>query len=156
MRHVCIWQQIRRHFVVGFSDQCGIFDHQTIPKSPSSRRLSHSTRNSLIHNTKKDDLDEDDVSVCCVCFDGTFTDRNPIIFCDACNIGVHRYCYGIRKIPDEHTEWLCVSCKWLKNNNKTPQCCLCPIIGGLYSFLYIIDIYIINIIIIINFIENIC
>ena len=26
MRHICIWQQIRRHFIYGFSDECGIFD----------------------------------------------------------------------------------------------------------------------------------
>ena len=26
MRHICIWQQIRRHFIYGFSDECGIFE----------------------------------------------------------------------------------------------------------------------------------
>ena len=142
MRHVCIWQEIRRHFVIGFSDECGIFDQ------PNNIGLSprHSLRNNLIRNSinstinlKKDELDEDDVSVCCVCFDGTFIDKNPIIFCDQCNIGVHRYCYGIKKIPDEHTEWLCQSCKFIKNKQRKvtmPQCCLCPIVGGLlYIFI---------------------
>merc|ERR1712154_639796 len=60
-------------------------------------------------------------------------DKNPIIFCDFCNIGVHRYCYGLRKMPNEHIDWLCVSCeytKYNKFNNITPQCCLCPIKGG--------------------------
>ena len=148
MRHICIWQQIRRHFIYGFSDQCGIFDinsQQNLISSPSSRRQSYNryshnhNHNQLnnYNNPKKEDYDEDDVSVCCVCFDGTFKDKNPIIFCDSCNIGVHRYCYGIRKIPNENQEWLCSSCHALKyNHNIKPQCCLCPIVGGLEHILF--------------------
>ncbi len=49
MKHICIWQQIRTHFIKGFSDKC----------------------------------DENDVPVCCVCFDGTFKDKNH------CNIEVY-------------------------------------------------------------------
>ena len=45
-----------------------------------------------------DKSDEDDFSVCTVCFDGTFEDDNPIIFCDHCNVGIHRYCYGVQKL----------------------------------------------------------
>merc|ERR1712228_856192 len=143
MRHIGIWQQIRRHCIDGFSDKCGIFENrQNMMGSPAScRRHSFSNRQSpYLQGNKKEDYDEDDVSVCSVCFDGTFTDLNPIIFCDHCNIGVHRYCYGINKIPNEHTEWICASCTYLKsnnnqskkNNNQTlvPQCCLCPIAGG--------------------------
>ncbi len=26
MKHICIWQNIRMHFINGFSDKCGIFD----------------------------------------------------------------------------------------------------------------------------------
>ena len=142
MRHVCIWQQIRRHCIDGFSDKCGIFDHhrQNMMASPaSSRRHSYSNR----IQSKKEDYDEDDVSVCSVCFDGTFDDLNPIIFCDHCNIGVHRYCYGIKKIPNEHTEWICAACTYLKNynqssnNKQTPQCCLCPITGGMIQLISI-------------------
>ncbi len=29
MKHICIWQEIRRHFISGFSDRCGIFDYNT-------------------------------------------------------------------------------------------------------------------------------
>jgi len=148
MRHVCIWQNIRQHCITGFSDQCGIFEHVhqfSVLSSPSSRRQSYLNRysQSQAHDAllKKEDYEEDDVSVCCVCFDGRFTDKNPIIFCDACNIGVHRYCYGIRKIPNEVTEWFCQSCQFMKHlhsnhkkskekNTTPPQCCLCPITGG--------------------------
>ena len=140
MRHICIWQQIRRHFIYGFSDQCGIFDHhqQNIISSPSSRRHSYRDRYNSTPTIKKEEYDEDDVSVCCVCFDGTFTDKNPIIFCDRCNLGVHRYCYGIRKIPNENEEWLCESCQFQKSDlsHIMPQCCLCPVIGGLLISLY--------------------
>ncbi len=28
MKHICIWQEIRRHFIAG-SDKCGIFQYNT-------------------------------------------------------------------------------------------------------------------------------
>ena len=36
------------------------------------------------------------------------TDSNPIVFCDGCDIGVHKCCYGIRDIPEG--DWLCRKC----------------------------------------------
>ena len=37
-----------------------------------------------------DAADDDEDAVCCVCFDGESTDSNPIVFCDGCNIPIHK------------------------------------------------------------------
>lgn len=155
IRHICIWQQTRKHMTDGFSDLCGYFVKTRSLSSSASvshRRPSISAAASAAHTATTstadkqkskfmfDDLDEDDVSVCCVCFDGAYVDKNPIIFCDQCNLGVHRYCYGIRVIPGCDVEWLCEACLWMKQHFPhhrlsdapvRPQCCLCPIMGGL-------------------------
>ena len=121
--------------------------------SPSSSRRRHfrfdaaswskhsASSNHNASSSALDDLNEDDVSICSVCFDGAFSDKNPIIFCDRCNIGVHRYCYGICRIPSDHSEWLCQSCFALRGgplsndqrqHAQRPQCCLCPVVGGTF------------------------
>jgi hypothetical protein len=47
-------------------------------------------------------------TVCCVCFDGDSNEDNPIVFCERCNISVHKCCYGIVTIPDD--DWFCDFC----------------------------------------------
>eukprot|EP01083_Nonionella_stella_P150408 479109_1 len=109
IEHSCIWLRIRTSLARGYSDSSGTY----------SIKLTEG------------DSDED-YSVCTVCFDGSFCDDNPIVFCDECNVGIHRYCYGIEYVPNENDTWYCDGCQWMMDNSDSSrgaQCCLCPIKG---------------------------
>ena len=57
---------------------------------------------------EEQEQDDEDPSVCCICFDGESTELNPIVYCENCNISVHKCCYGISKIPED--DWFCDYC----------------------------------------------
>ena len=100
----------------------GVRDVELKPKPPVVQ--------SILINEEKEP--EEEYTVCCVCFDGEANELNPIVFCERCNISVHKTCYGISSIPDE--DWncdLCVSIKQQKLGKKYEErCILCPVEGG--------------------------
>jgi origin recognition complex subunit 4 len=51
--------------------------------------------------------DEDD-EVCAICSKPDSEPPNEIVFCDACDTGVHQECYGLAEIPEG--DWICRSC----------------------------------------------
>jgi hypothetical protein len=61
--------------------------------------------------------DSNAVSVCCVCFDGESNELNPIVFCERCNISVHKSCYGMGELPDG--DWNCDTCARASTNLKS-------------------------------------
>ncbi|UYV62043.1 JADE1, partial [Cordylochernes scorpioides] len=65
-------------------------------------------------------LEIDDNSVCDVCRVPDTEEGNEIVFCDACNVGVHQACYGILNIPAG--SWVCRTCAL----GISPACQLCP------------------------------
>ena len=67
--------------------------------------------------------------MCCVCFDGESTDTNPIVFCDGCNIAIHKACYGIQAIPDG--DFFCEKCKFTRRHRDAKvSCVMCPFEDG--------------------------
>jgi hypothetical protein len=73
----------------------------------------------------------DEKAECChVCWDGESYEDNPILFCETCDVAVHKGCYGIVRIPTG--DWNCKACVFKKKNpsKRAPQCCLCPTPGG--------------------------
>ena len=51
--------------------------------------------------------------------------NNPILFCETCDVAVHKGCYGIVRIPTG--DWNCKACVFKKKNpSKRARCCLCP------------------------------
>ena len=44
-------------------------------------------------------------SGCCICEISDATDVDPLVYCDECNLAVHKLCYGISQIPDG--DWFC-------------------------------------------------
>ena len=44
-------------------------------------------------------------SGCCICEISDATDVDPLVYCDDCNLAVHKLCYGIKDIPDG--DWFC-------------------------------------------------
>lgn len=67
-----------------------------------------------------------DTSVCNICFNGESSVGNPIVFCEKCNVPVHKYCYGLPDIPDD--DWFCQTCSARRDHafEGKLQCRLCP------------------------------
>ncbi len=90
--------------------------------------------------------EEDMNAVCYVCGGGDSPHNDPIIFCDRCDLAVHRSCYFLPTVPSG--DWYCWPCKdqivvgnddaighSLPVNDKGPHdvsCVLCPVRGGAY------------------------
>ena len=89
-------------------------------------------------------LEQDMDAVCEICGDGEVTPDNQILFCEACNVAVHQYCYGIDRIPEG--DYYCMACRRLgrdKHKEENPHlaaiaqplpiCCeLCPLRQGAF------------------------
>ena len=72
----------------------------------------------------------DDDAACCVCFDLESDEDNPIVFCEGCNIGVHKICYGMPNVPD--ADWFCDRCA--AGKQKAQLCCVwCGLDGGAFK-----------------------
>jgi hypothetical protein len=85
-----------------------------------------------------------------VCFDGSSSENNRIVFCDGCNASIHQICYGITEIPEG--DYYCDRCRFVqkvimtledsdldmidngiydgKMIKDTVRCCLCPLSHG--------------------------
>jgi hypothetical protein len=69
-------------------------------------------------------------SDCCVCMHCDYEDGNTIVFCDACNVGMHPECYGITEIPEG--EYYCNQCTNGGLSN-TKSCYLCGLSKGAFK-----------------------
>ena len=58
----------------------------------------------------QDQLDQDMDAVCEICNDGEVTPDNQILFCEACNVAVHQFCYGIERVPAG--DYYCLACQY--------------------------------------------
>jgi len=91
------------------------------------RNVKKEKKSQLQSNVACPEVNED-LAMCCVCGHGDSEDQNPIVFCDGCNIAVHKGCYGnplANEIPEG--DWLCERCLWKAQD----QCCvLCPVKEG--------------------------
>ena len=54
--------------------------------------------------------DQDMDAVCEICSDGEVTPDNQILFCEACNVAIHQYCYGIERVPEG--DYYCIACRY--------------------------------------------
>jgi hypothetical protein len=54
-----------------------------------------------------------DDAICSVCFDGSSSDTNSILFCDGCNASLHQACYGISEVPEG--DFYCDRCRAIQN-----------------------------------------
>lgn len=98
---------------------------------------------------EQEQREQDMNAVCSICNDGEVTPDNQILFCEACDVPVHQFCYGIEEIPEG--DYYCIACrhfnrdKMSKEQNRTSStgarialpplpvnCELCPIKKGAY------------------------
>ena len=64
----------------------------------------------------EDEGDADEYVVCAVCFDSSSPEDNPVLYCDRCNLTVHKICYGLQAVPDG--DWYCQYCEHLRDKLK--------------------------------------
>ena len=78
-------------------------------------------------------------AVCDICGDGEVEPDNSILFCEACNVAVHQFCYLVDEIPQG--DYYCIACKALGRDQQPPTaqaqplpivCELCPIRDGAF------------------------
>lgn len=71
-----------------------------------------------------------DDAVCGVCFSWQAPEGNEIVYCDRCDVAVHRLCYGIAEVPEG--EFFCDGCAAARASHTAPvaACALCPVDGG--------------------------
>ncbi|KAL4279109.1 hypothetical protein GQ457_03G024820 [Hibiscus cannabinus] len=81
--------------------------------------------------TSREEEEEEDGILCDICKSTDGDPKDPIVFCDGCDLMVHSTCYGnplIKQIPEG--DWfcnLCLASKPEKTKNGNPfSCCLCP------------------------------
>lgn len=77
--------------------------------------------------------DDDDGIVCAICQSTDGDPKDPIVFCDGCDLMVHTSCYGsplIQGIPEG--DWFCNQCLVCStvDNADSFSCCLCSKKGG--------------------------
>ncbi|KAE8692239.1 Senescence-related protein 1 [Hibiscus syriacus] len=83
-----------------------------------------------LEQVSKEEEEEDGI-LCDICKSTDGDPKDPIVFCDGCDLMVHSTCYGnplIRQIPEG--DWfcnLCLASKSDKTDEDRPfSCCLCP------------------------------
>ena len=107
------------------------------------------TRRQELDQAEQEQRELDMNAVCSICNDGEVTPENQILFCEACDVPVHQFCYGIETIPEG--DYYCLPCrhfgrdKMSKEQERTNSsdarialpplpinCELCPVKQGAY------------------------
>jgi hypothetical protein len=96
--------------LIGIQDQNPDFNKPNIEAVPASWTIQ-ATGRPAPPKEPEDDFQED--AVCTVCFDGSSTDRNQILFCDGCNSALHQACYGVAEIPEG--DFFCDRCRGIQS-----------------------------------------
>ncbi|KAK4796906.1 hypothetical protein SAY86_029232 [Trapa natans] len=100
-------------------------------------KATHEIARQEVEKTKELDVkgaeDEDDGIVCSICQSTDGDPKDPIVFCDGCDLMVHTSCYGnplVQGVPEG--DWFCHQC--LEGSKvegtRSFSCCLCPKKGG--------------------------
>lgn len=67
---------------------------------------------------------------CQICCDIEEDEDDTIIQCDKCKNCVHMSCYSVLEAPNGRL-WLCDVCQSHPKEHERPDCCLCPVKGGI-------------------------
>jgi PHD-zinc-finger like domain/PHD-finger len=132
---IVIWRYVSECLERGFADhEADYAKHKDDDSVPASWKVPVDGRPSASDPASSEPQVVE--TVCSVCCDGKTSFENPLVYCDGCDLGVHRYCYGISDIPEG--DYYCDSCSYVKEVRRTNSkaaikdlvCCLCPITGG--------------------------
>ncbi|CAK4084669.1 unnamed protein product [Aphanomyces euteiches] len=65
---------------------------------------------------------------CRVCYSDQGFDDDPIVQCEKCKCSVHKFCYGIEKVPEGDLPWYCDLCEANMSAETLPKSCImCPL-----------------------------
>jgi len=103
------------------------------------RPEAHNVNQAMKHPHQKKDLqvqlqEQVDDTICGICFDGESTEKNPIVFCETCDLPLHQSCYGIKDIPEG--DYFCDRCLYIERQmigssvRVDPECSCCPVKKG--------------------------
>lgn len=75
---------------------------------------------------------------CSVCYGDEAFPENPFLQCAKCGCVVHRYCYGVERVPAAGEAWLCDYCQFVQDKGLPWKwnelvCPLCYYTGGSYK-----------------------
>ena len=87
-----------------------------VEKKTDNTALVPSASQSVVTASGEDELDADEYVVCAVCFDSSSPEDNPVLYCDRCNLTVHKICYGLQSVPDG--DFFCQHCEHLRDKMK--------------------------------------
>ncbi|KAK5833903.1 hypothetical protein PVK06_017769 [Gossypium arboreum] len=96
-------------------------------KSPKSHQKCINISPTKANKEVEVEEEEEDGILCDICKSTDGDPKDPIVFCDGCDLMVHSTCYGnplIKEIPEG--DWFCSLCLEKPNNDKPFACCLCP------------------------------
>ena len=94
------------------------------PQAPTSQAATSQAATSVIGEQPDNDDDS-----CAVCQEPEGFEDNPIVFCDGCNVGCHKECYGLSELPAG--DWYCDRCK--QSRSRQPSCPACPSREGVFK-----------------------
>ena len=129
-RHAAAWQTFRHSLRKGMKDADvprELLLQQISDMAKASRQQTVTTATALpadgsgevkeVGRVGAADVgDSDEFVVCAVCFDKASPEDNPILYCDRCNLTVHRICYGLQSVPDG--DWFCSWCQHQRDRAK--------------------------------------
>lgn len=126
------WKFVAQGLNKGLQDQNPDFNkhkEEVLPASwtvPVDGRPPPPTPEAVVPGVEGVEVDD---SICMVCFDGSSTENNEIVFCDGCNVAIHQACYGLPEVPEG--DFYCEKCLGLMENPERPiVCALCPEVHG--------------------------
>jgi len=126
------WKFVAQGLNKGLQDQEPDFNkhkEEVLPASwtvPVDGRPPPPTPEAVVPGAEGEEVDD---SICMVCFDGSSTENNEIVFCDGCNVAIHQACYGLPEVPEG--DFYCEKCLGLMENPDRPiLCSLCPEVHG--------------------------
>ncbi|KDO33099.1 hypothetical protein SPRG_01911 [Saprolegnia parasitica CBS 223.65] len=65
---------------------------------------------------------------CRVCYNDQGYDDDPIVQCEKCHCAVHKFCYGIERVPEGDLPWYCDLCHAHMDATEVPKSCImCPL-----------------------------
>ena len=135
-----IWKRVGRSVSLGMQEQPSMMKPLTGEATAAASDMI--TDPSADPNKPADPEAPIDDSICHVCFDGSSTETNTILFCDGCNAAMHQSCYGISEVPEGN--YFCDRCRAIQTASEDPDsffiadehgrdavtCCLCPLYHG--------------------------
>ncbi|KAJ0507954.1 putative chromatin regulator PHD family [Helianthus annuus] len=107
-------------------------DQENVQEKDHEKDQENGYVDEVENEEEEEEEEEEDGILCAVCQSTDGDAKDPIVFCDGCDLMVHTTCYGApltNGVPEG--DWFCSKCKSSgKSKVGSLSCCLCPVTGG--------------------------